>query len=177
MPKKLSIKIWASCDADTSYCLKFQIYTGASDNGAEHGLATRVVFDLMKPYLDKGYHLYVDNFYTSLKLIQELEKRKTYACGTVRINRGEFPKAFKVANLDVGSSTYLRMNYILAVHWKDKRDVFVLSSIHGNKEETIQSHKGENSKPTMIQCYSMKMGGVDKCDQRLSYYSRTIVKP
>ena len=29
-------------------------------NGAEHGLATHVVFDLMVPYLDKGYHLYVD---------------------------------------------------------------------------------------------------------------------
>ena len=29
-------------------------------NGAEHGLATRVVFDLMVSYLDKGYHLYVD---------------------------------------------------------------------------------------------------------------------
>ena len=59
-PKKFCIKIWASCDANTSECLKFQTYTGASDNGAKHGLATRVVFDLMVPYLDKGYHLYVD---------------------------------------------------------------------------------------------------------------------
>lgn len=170
-PKKFGIKIWACCDADTSYCLKYQIYTGASDNGAEHGLATRVVFDLMNPYLDKGYHLYIDNFYTSLKLIQELEKRKTYTCGTVRVNRGEFPKAFKVANLDVGSSTYLKMNNIFAVHWKDKRDVYVLSSIHGNQEEIIQRKKGEINKPTMIQCYNMKMGGVDRCDQRLAYYS------
>ena len=89
------------------------------------------------------------------------------------MNCGKFSKAFKVANLDVGSSTYLRMNNILAVHWKDNRDVFVLSSIHGNKEETIQRHIGENSKPTMIQCYSMKMGRVVKCDQRLSYYSKT----
>ena len=150
--------------------MKFQTYTGASDNGAKHGLATRVVFDLMVPYLDKGYHMYVDNFYTSLKLIQELEKGKTYACGTVCINHREFPKAFKVANLDVGSSTYIRMRNIVAVHWKDKKDIFVLLSIHSNQEETIQRHKGEISKPTMIQYYNMKMGGMDKRDHRLSYY-------
>ena len=71
-PKKFGIKIWACCDAELSYCVKFQIYTGASESGAEQGLASRVVFDLMEPYLDKAYHLYVDNSYTSLKLLQEI---------------------------------------------------------------------------------------------------------
>ena len=170
-PKKFGIKIWACCDAESSYCLRFQIYTGASESGAEQGLASRVVFDLMEPYLDKAYHLYVDNFYTALKLLQDLEKRKTYACGTVRINRGEFPQSFKEAKLEVGDSIFIRINNILAVHWKDKRDVFVMSSIHGNGEDMIQRYKGEISKPTMIGAYNMKMGGVDKCDQRLSYYS------
>ncbi|XP_066924661.1 piggyBac transposable element-derived protein 4-like [Clytia hemisphaerica] len=93
---------------------RFQIYTGASESGAEQGLASRVVFNLMEPYLDKAYHLYVDNFYTSLKLLQDLEKRKTYACGTVRINRGEFPQSFKEAKLEVSDSTFIRINNILA---------------------------------------------------------------
>jgi len=170
-PKKFGIKLWACCDSESSYCLAFQIYTGASDNGAEQGLSKRVVYDLMESYLDKAYRLYVDNFYTSLKLIQDLEARRTYACGTIRINRGEFPKAFKEAKLDLGKSVYIRMDNIIAVHWKDKRDVFVMSSLHGNQEETIERYRGEVNKPVMILNYNMQMGGVDKCDQRLSYYS------
>ena len=170
-PKKFGIKLWACCDAESSFCLRFQIYTGASDDGVEHGLAYRVVFYLMEPYLDKAFHLYVDNFYTNLKLIQDLENRKTYACGTVRSNRGEFPKQFKEAKLDVGESLFIQIGNILAVHWKDKRDVFVMTSIHGNDTQIITRHKGEVTKPDMIQDYNQNMGGVDKLDQRLSYYS------
>ena len=51
MPKKLKkfgIKLWALCEAKTGYCLQFQIYTGKSDTGQEHGLSYRVVFDLLK---------------------------------------------------------------------------------------------------------------------------------
>ena len=41
------LEVWACCDAATSYCLKFQIYTGASDRGTEHGLSHQVIFDLL----------------------------------------------------------------------------------------------------------------------------------
>ena len=123
-PKKFGVKVWACCDAKSSYCLKFQIYTGASNDGAEKGLSHRVVFDLMEGYLDKAYHLYIDNFYTSLNLIQSLKDRGTYACGTIRTNRGKFPKKFKEAKLDVGKSLYYEIDTIVAVHWKDKRDIF-----------------------------------------------------
>ena len=169
-PKKFGVKMWACCDAESSYCLKFQIYTGASDDGAEHGLSHRVVFDLMVNYLDKAHHLYVDNFYTSLNLVKSLKDRQTYVCGTIRVNRGEFPKNFKDAKLEVGNSIYIEMDGIVAVHWKDKRDVFVMSSIHSNKESTVHRHKGDIVKPVMIQCYNQHMGGVDRYDQRLSYY-------
>jgi hypothetical protein len=98
-PKKFGVKVWACCDAATSYCLKFQIYTEASDRGTEHGLSHRVVFELMESFLDKAYHLYIDNFYSGLNLIKSLMDRQTYACGTIRINRGEFPKHFKEAKL------------------------------------------------------------------------------
>ena len=124
----------------------------------------------MEPYLDKAYHLYVDNCWTYLKLIQDLSERKTYAFGTIRPNRGEFPKSYKDAALDVGESTFIQMKNIVAVHWKDKRDVFVMSSINGNQTEIIERYKGEIEKPSIIQEYNPKMGGVDKCDQRLSYY-------
>lgn len=169
-PKKFGVKVWACCDAETAYCLKFQIYTGASDNGSENGLSHRVVFDLMKDYLDKGYNLFVDNFYTSLRPVQNLQARKTFVCGTIRANRGEFPKEFKDAKLAAGQSVYLEMDGIVAVHWKDKRNVFVMSSFHGNEETTVHRNRGDIIKPLMIQSYNNNLGGVDRCDQYLSYY-------
>ena len=79
----------------------------------------------------------MDNFYTSLNLIKCLKDRETYACGTIRVNRGEFPKNFKDTTLEVDKTFYIEMDHIIAVHWKDKRDVFVMSSIHGNQGITI----------------------------------------
>lgn len=170
-PKKFGIKLWALCEAATGYCLQFQVYAGKTDGTAEHGLVRRVVFDLMGYYLDKGFHLFFDNFYTSLKLLKDMILRNTYCCGTIRSNRGEFPNKFKTDKLEKGSTVYLKNGNILAVHWKDKRDVYALSSFHGNSEKIVERFSGEISKPDMICDYNQNMGGVDKCDQFLSYYS------
>ena len=170
-PKKFGIKVWVLCEAKSGYCLQFQIYTDKHAGGTEHGLSHRVVHDLMEKYLDKGYHLFFNNFYTSLKLVKDLEKRKTYACWTVRVNRGEFPSYFKKGSLDIGQSHYMHNGNIVACHWKDKRDAFLLSSIHENKEKVISRHSGETTKPEVIIDYNSYMNGVDKCDQHLSYYT------
>lgn len=48
---------------------------------------------LMEPFLNKGYYVFMDNYYTSVGLFEELEGRKTLACGTVpRSNRLGLPK-------------------------------------------------------------------------------------
>ena len=106
-PKKFGIKIWALSESVSGYCLQFQIYTGKIDNKSEKGLGLRVVLDLMSPYFERHHHLYFDNFYTSPKLLLELEKHKTYACGTVRSNRGQFPTEF-MDNIEVDESVFIR---------------------------------------------------------------------
>ena len=176
MPKKptrFGIKVWALCESISGYCLDFQIYTGKVENVPEHGLSYRVVFDLLSKYLGKSYHVFFDNFYTSFKLVKDLEEQQTFACGTIRKNRGQFPDSFITAKLALGSSLFIRNGNILAVHWKDKRDVFVLSSFHGNSIENIQRYSGDITKPNIICEYNKNMGGVDKCDQYLSYYALT----
>jgi len=135
-PKKFGIKVWVLCEALSGYCLQFQIYTGAKEGTSEKGLTYRVVFDLMDIYLTKNHHLYFDNFYTSLTLLQSLSRKKTYACGTLRTNRGKLPKEFVSEKLEFGDSKYRATGDVLAVHWKDKRDVFVLSTIHDSGERT-----------------------------------------
>jgi len=54
-----------------------------------------------------------------------------------------------------------------------QRDVFVLSTIHGNQIEEVQRRDDEEkvTKPKMITEYNCYMNGVDKCDQMLASYS------
>jgi hypothetical protein len=46
---------------------------------------------LMAPYLNKGHHLFMDNFYNSVYLSQDLLKHKTHCAGTLRCNRKRNP--------------------------------------------------------------------------------------
>ena len=70
-------------------------------------------------------------------------------------------------------------DYFLAVWWKDRRDTFVMSTMHNTSATTVMKRpKGEHDKrptpcPTAIADYNTYMGGVDLSNQLLSYYSMT----
>lgn len=75
LPKKQhhrwGIKLWVFCDSITNYCLGCYVYKvakcGDEERGIikESGLSYLVVTKLMAVgnYLNKGYHLFVDNFF------------------------------------------------------------------------------------------------------------------
>ncbi|KAG5882389.1 hypothetical protein JTB14_016671 [Gonioctena quinquepunctata] len=52
----------------------------------------QVVKELMKHYLDQGYRLYMDHFYNSVELAEDMVKRKTNVTRTSRENRKGNPK-------------------------------------------------------------------------------------
>ena len=61
---------------------------------------------------------------------------------------------------------------LLALHWYDKRDMFVLSTIHGTGNVEVRC-RGDDTpfrKPTMIDEYNLYKGGIDELDQLLSTY-------
>uniref|UniRef100_A0A1X7VHC6 PiggyBac transposable element-derived protein domain-containing protein n=1 Tax=Amphimedon queenslandica TaxID=400682 RepID=A0A1X7VHC6_AMPQE len=49
------------------------------------GLCYMVVTDLVTPYRNEGYHVYMDNFYTSSDLYMELKRTGFQACGTIKM--------------------------------------------------------------------------------------------
>ena len=112
-----------------------------------------------------------DNFCTSGKLLLELEKHKTYACGTVRNNRAQFPIEF-LGNIEVGESVFIRSSTLITVHWRDKCTVYVMSTIHDNGVIEIQGKRDDIvGKPNRITSYKKYKQKVDKCDQSFNYYS------
>ena len=46
----------------------------------------------MTPYLDKGYHVFTDNYYNSVSLTEYLSRHSTYITGTLRADRKRNPK-------------------------------------------------------------------------------------
>ena len=96
-PTKWGIKLWVLADSANGYTVDFNIYIGkaAGQNIGEHGLGYDVVMRLMDPYFGLGYHLFVDNFYSSVTLFKHLYNRGVLATGTILEQRRSFPPALK----------------------------------------------------------------------------------
>ena len=111
--------------------------------------------------------MYKDNIYSyryvSPELFEKFLQRKTHGCGTVRKDCWGLPKAVSKAKLtNRGQTVFHRNGNLLALKWKDKRDVYILTGIH--KADSVVSLKrtytGEKiRKPEAIFIYNWYMSG------------------
>ena len=138
------------------------------------GLGYRVVMKLMEQYQGKGHCVFVDNFYTSPQLLLDLLARSTYCVGTTKTNRKDFPvQLIPEKTMDPGFAT---AGQLTAVWWRDRRDVYALSTMHDKSVNVLKRPKGSREKlpcPSIIDDYNQYMGGVDFIDQHLFYYTMT----
>ena len=78
---RFGIKYFMLCKSSSGYVWDFIIYTGKStvfDNAYKDlPVSSKVVLTLMKPLLNKGYCLTVDNFYSSPDLAEALVANMT----------------------------------------------------------------------------------------------------
>ncbi|XP_046145941.1 uncharacterized protein LOC123989263 [Osmia bicornis bicornis] len=102
--------------------------TDINENNTAIGISGNVVMTLLQPDLEKGHTLITDNWYKSPRLFTLLHQHKTNAFGTVRKNRSEMPHMEE--NLKRGEICYRSTNILLAMKWRDKKDVWILSSVH-----------------------------------------------
>uniref|UniRef100_A0A8C5MX79 PiggyBac transposable element-derived protein domain-containing protein n=1 Tax=Leptobrachium leishanense TaxID=445787 RepID=A0A8C5MX79_9ANUR len=181
IPSKRSrygVKVYKLCDSESGYTQAFRVYEGKDSSldppgCPEHmGTSGKIVWDLLFPLMNKGYHLYVDNFYTSVPLFKLLYCFDTAACGTVRKNRVGFPAQLVRTRLKRGETSALRQEELLAVKYRDKKDVYLLSTIHTERsvEVSVRGRAERIRKPVCIKAYNRHMGGVDLADQLLQPY-------
>jgi hypothetical protein len=128
-PVKRGYKIWVWADK-TGYVCDIQIYTGKIGDKAEKNLGERVVQDLCQGLEGKGYHIYFDNFFTSVSLMSNLKKKWLPSCGTVRANCKGLPSLKRDDGLKRGECDWsVRSDGLACVKWKDKCTVMLSSSI------------------------------------------------
>lgn len=173
---KLGMNFWMLCDSITKYCLGFYCYKGANNEEdrnlvKKNGLGFLVVENLLENYLEKGYHLFTDNFYTSLHLAKSLLKRKTYLTGTIHQNMKEIPAEAKKA--EAGVPKYFANQNILMCSFKDKktkpRPAILISSNANSNSVRLTEKKGNfeytKETPSMIHDYKIYMRKVNEGDE------------
>ena len=133
-------------------------------------MAAWVVMVLLKPLLRKGYRLTIDNFYTYPELADILLSNYTDVLGTTRLNRKDLPQQFKKEKLKKGQVCAVQRGKVMALRWKDKKDVARISTVHNPTMVDLSTPRREIKKPQVIHDYNFTMGGVDKVDQHLVDY-------
>ena len=167
-PNCFHIKLFQLSESISGYIIGFEVYTGKGTSSAADASrpmdplctrTTKLVLGLMEKFhlLDKGHRVYMDNYYTSPELFEELYFRETYACGTVRMNRKGMPsRTLKHVNVKPLESAFLRNGPLLCLKWKGAKTktktVTVLSTSHDANELLTtkkDSHGNRIPKPEM----------------------------
>ena len=168
---RFGIKFFSLCD-ETGYLFSTEVYAGKNTiaDEEEHkdlGNTGQVVMRLMEPLLDEGHNLFLDNWYTSFALFKKLADRLTPACGTVRKNRARFPPTFVSKKLKSGETLHVVKDHVLGLRFRDKRDVFFLSTMHQPGLVPTQKTDKEGNvilKEKVVVDYNGGIGFVDKND-------------
>ena len=173
-PTKYGIKVWMAADSSNGYVLNFDVYLGKDPNQRPriYGLGYDVVTNMIRPFMNKNHHVYFDNFFSSVKLLEHLESNDTYACAMVRCNRKDLPPCAK-DKLRPGEKLVRQKGNLVFTKWHDKRDVSVISTNCSPLavDVVVNRRNQQVSKPSVIDQYNKHMGGVDLADQLRKYYS------
>ena len=88
-PIRFGFKIWSLNSSADGYCCHIEPYQGARSGMriTQLGLGGSVVVDLISQLpQDRHYHIYADNFFSPLTLVDHLTRSGTGYTGTVREN-------------------------------------------------------------------------------------------
>ncbi|XP_071053564.1 piggyBac transposable element-derived protein 3-like [Onthophagus taurus] len=187
-PNKWGYKIFVLCD-DKGLIHNFEIHTGKiepapgkEDIGASGNIVLRLAGSIPTHH---NYLLYLDNWFSSIKLMTILHEDGIYALGTIRRDRIPGLKlptekelkrrgrgAYDEFRTSVGDGIKLRV-----VQWFDNKSVRVASTFCGaqpvdavHRFDRKQKTTIDVNRPNIIKQYNMFMGGVDLLDGLISYY-------
>lgn len=183
-PTKWGIKVYSIADSANCYMLGCIVYTGSETYSSGSPYAnlpktTQVVMNLVEPYLDKGYHLYTDRFYSSVPLATQLATRSTQFTGTVNNRRAHLPQHVretgrsKISIRPNGCKAFRHDRMFVAV-WrpeKKKKNIYMSTGHTAEYVTVVRRGRRTKSKPSVIHQYNQWMNGVDMSDQLSVYYS------
>ncbi|XP_030753599.1 piggyBac transposable element-derived protein 2-like [Sitophilus oryzae] len=187
-PVRFGFKDWMLCSS-TGYCYAFDTYCGKNSEkkGQSLGLGADVVISLLEHLDNPADHIvYFDNFFTTLRLMNQLTAKGIRATGTIRENRQKNCniQSSKMMDKEERGTYDYRFNCennLLIVKWKDN-SVCSMASNHDFIEPLNYVKRWSRAKkeittvqqPLVFQNYNAGMGGVDLNDQATNTYRISI---
>ena len=180
-PIRFGYKIWC-VNTSNGYLIQSIPYQGAGTTSDIKGLGMGgfVVIDLLSK-LDASchYEVYLDNLFTSLRLIDLLSYMGFAAIGTIRANRIEplqDAKALQKTTRGTYDNRTDTANKLVMVRWHDNSIVTMVSNRYGvqpivkAKRYSAADKNIDVPQPQLVHAYNTSMGSVDRMDQIISKY-------
>lgn len=182
-----------NCESRSDYLLGFIVYVGSETDYGNAGTMklpkpfddyktpSKVVFSILRSYVNQGYKVTLDNLYTSPELASALFDHKTDSFGTLRKKEG-LPDEFWSWKTVKGEEPIRKFkNNQMVLRWDDvtktktKKIVSMLSTIHtGKLADTGRVHRTTGEpilNPDVILSYNSSMGGVDTLSRVIKPYN------
>ncbi|GBP44386.1 PiggyBac transposable element-derived protein 3 [Eumeta japonica] len=184
-PIRFGYKNWSICTR-LGYLIYGELYQGASTGNThpELGVGASVVLDLVSKLPKNNYNLYMDNFFTSLPLLEELKKLGHDGTGTIKANRVDgAPLKDQKEMKKTSRGSYHQytdmLSEITLVRYNDNNIVTVAltqSGVNpiGKVKRYCDKQKKDVDQPRCFINYNRYMGGVDRLDQNVGCYRVSI---
>ncbi|XP_005099763.1 piggyBac transposable element-derived protein 4 [Aplysia californica] len=175
-PTKWGIKVWAT-STDSASTRKGDGVGTQEDR--RKWLAYNIIMDLVRPYFaTTDLQVFMDNFYSSCSLMEDLVGKEIQAAGTIRANRKGLPTEMLSRALQLQKHQYRvgQLSDLTFCNWMDTKNVLVLSNFHSPMDTgTVMRRSGNPNQRavTVPRCpsdYQRHMKGVDQMDQIVGYY-------
>lgn len=170
--RKWGAKMWMMADSVYGYAYDLKLYSGRYGEKRPR-LGYSIVKEFCETLKNKGHKVFVDRFYTSMELFQELKADGIALTGPIRKNSHYFPETEHIKKNEW--RTFKKDGIILhQIHPRNK-DVFIASTIYGTNIKRYKKVKGnyieDAQVPEMSYFYNKFGHSVDKVDQITSYYA------
>jgi hypothetical protein len=116
--------------------------TQYGDKFVDKPTISKIAFEVDDPILDRGYTIYLDNWFNSPDPADKLCQRKTDCIG-MRLNKKGVLEKVKVAKLKKGDSVAAFRRKQMFMKWKDKKDVTLVSTMHKNCTVPMKRRRGK----------------------------------
>ena len=175
-PIKRGFKVWTASCACCGHCLSFQVYCGKEGRGLGAPRRYRSGCPII---VHRQHIVHVDNFFTSMELLEDLESQNILLCGTYRTNRKGFPKELSgkslLKTMKRGDSIMRHKGNTTSTVCMDKRPMYAVSNAFMPELTTVKRKNADGTScrvscPAIIANYNRSMSGVDLTDQLKASY-------
>jgi len=143
----------------------------------QHATAQQQCMEWLLQVIQRGeglrHRIFMDNYFTSPAVFEDLFQRKSNACGTVHHDRYGMPRDIGPESLKMkrGDIVTRVRGTLGVVRWKDRWHVYIRTNMHAPPVEgNFTQESGQAIKPCVVEDYNAYMGFVDKSDRMVNSY-------